>query len=137
MITIKVEGNIPKKAHDSDAGYDLVSDMDCVIQPRLTALISTGTKLELPPGYEGQVRSRSGLAYRKSVFVLNSPGTIDPDYRGDVGVILQNLSTEPFVIKKGDRIAQLVIGKIVESEMIPGDINNTKRGANGFGSTGV
>lgn len=137
MITIKVEGNIPKKAHDSDAGYDLVSDMDCVIQPRLTALISTGTKLELPPGYEGQVRSRSGLAYRKSVFVLNSPGTIDPDYRGDVGVILQNLSTEPFVIKKGDRIAQLVIGKIVESEMVQESINETKRGANGFGSTGV
>jgi dUTP pyrophosphatase len=94
--------------------------------------------MALPPGYEAQVRSRSGLASKKSVFVLNSPGTIDPDYRGDVGVILQNLGTETFIIKPGDRIAQLVIGKIIESEIeLVSKVDDTVRGTNGFGSTGV
>jgi dUTP pyrophosphatase len=136
MLTIKVEGNIPKKAHDSDAGYDLTSSVDCEIKSGQCCVIFTGTRIELPPGFEAQVRSRSGLALKKSVFVLNSPGTIDPDYRGEIGVILQNLGSNPFYVQKGDRIAQMVIGVIVESQLVAGEVNETKRGENGFGSTG-
>lgn len=136
-MKIIFEGNEPKKAHDTDAGYDLVSSIDCEIRPGQCCVIFTGTKIQLPPGFEAQVRSRSGLAMKKSVFVLNSPGTIDPDYRGEIGVILQNLGSNSFYVNKGDRIAQLVIGVVVQSEMVKGTVDNTIRGTNGFGSTGV
>ena len=101
-------------------------------------LIPTGLKIALPAGTEAQVRPRSGLAYKHGVTVLNSPGTIDADYRGDVGVILINHGKEPFVIEDGERIAQLVLARYVQLKWKPtSDLSSTERGAGGFGSTGV
>jgi len=100
-------------------------------------LVKTGLFIELPVGYEAQVRPRSGLAYKNGITVLNSPGTIDADYRGEVGVILVNLSNEPFVIENGERIAQMVIAKHEQAEWeLVEDLAETERGAGGFGSTG-
>ena len=100
--------------------------------------IKTGLFLEIPEGYECQVRPRSGLAFKKGVTVLNSPGTIDADYRGEVGVILVNLSSEPFTVEHGERIAQLVFAKVKQAKWIEvEELSETERGAGGFGSTGV
>lgn len=114
-------------------------ETDVVLQPGGRALVPTGFCFEIPQGYEVQVRSRSGLAVKHGVFVLNSPGTIDSDYRGEVKVILANTGSAPFTIKRGDRIAQLVVAPVAsdvdfaESE----NISETRRGAGGFGHTGV
>ena len=98
----------------------------------------TGLQIALPDGYEAQVRPRSGLAYKKGVTVLNAPGTIDADYRGDIGVILINMSNEDFVVEDGERIAQLIIAKYDQAEWIPvSELSETNRGEGGFGSTGV
>ena len=108
-----------------------------IIYPGGRALIPTGLKMALPIGYEAQVRPRSGLALKHGITVLNTPGTIDSDYRGDVGVVLMNCGTEPFEVLQGDRIAQLVIAKHEQAQFIPVDeLNETSRGAGGFGSTG-
>lgn len=137
-MKIKAWGNIPKKAHPFDAGYDLEAAQHQVIAPGDWTLVKTGTHISLPEGYVGYVCSRSGLALKYGVSALNSPGVIDATYTGDVGVILHNAGKEPFTVQKGDRIAQLVIQAVslavlVESEPVDG----TTRGANGFGSTGV
>jgi dUTP pyrophosphatase len=122
------------------AGMDLsaaVAD-DIVILPGKRALIATGWALAIPPGFEGQVRPRSGLAWRDGVTVLNTPGTIDADYRGEVKVVLANFGDEPFTVRHGDRIAQLVIAPVVRATLrIATSLDATDRGAGGYGSTGV
>jgi len=109
-----------------------------VLQPMVRALIPTGLFIEVPEGYEAQVRPRSGLAIKNGITVLNSPGTIDADYRGEVKVILINLSNEPFTIQNGDRIAQMVIAKYekIAWNQVP-QLSETERGAGGFGSSGI
>lgn len=102
------------------------------------AIVPTGLFIELPEGYEAQIRPRSGLAAKKGITLLNSPGTIDADYRGEIGVIVVNLSKEPFVIENGERIAQMVISKFEQIQWQAAEVlNETERGAGGFGSTGV
>lgn len=123
------------------AGLDLMAALPkgeaLTLLPLDRALVPTGLVLALPEGYEGQVRPRSGLALRSGATVLNSPGTIDSDYRGEVGVLLVNLGREPVVIERGDRIAQLVIAPVVQARLIEvRATSKTKRGAGGFGSTG-
>jgi dUTP pyrophosphatase len=122
------------------AGMDVRANLDepVILKPLERALIKTGLFLEIPEGYECQVRPRSGLAFKKGVTVLNSPGTIDADYRGEVGVILVNLSSEPFTVEHGERIAQLVFAKVKQAKWIEvEELSETERGAGGFGSTGV
>ena len=109
-----------------------------MLKPLERALIKTGLFIALPHGYEAQVRPRSGLAYKNGITVLNSPGTIDADYRGEIGVILVNLSNENFTVQDGERIAQLVVAKHEQAEFVVVDVlSETSRGAGGFGSTGV
>ena len=122
------------------AGMDLRANVPepSTLQPLERAIVKTGLFIELPIGYEAQVRPRSGLAAKKGVTVLNSPGTIDADYRGEIGVILVNLSNEPFTIENGERIAQLVIAKHERAIWEEVDeLSETERGTGGFGSTGV
>lgn len=124
----------------ASAGLDVRANLDEFIElkPLERVLVKTGLFLEIPVGYECQVRPRSGLALKKGISVLNSPGTIDADYRGEVGVILVNLSSEPFVIEDGERIAQLVFAKVEQASWEEVDeLTTTDRGAAGFGSTGV
>lgn len=130
---------LPKYTTSASAGLDLRANLpeSVVIKPGEWKLIPTGLHVELPIGYEAQVRPRSGLAYKYGITVLNSPGTIDADYRGDVGVILINHSKTEFEIKSGERIAQLVIAKHEQAEwQRVEELGNTDRGADGFGSTG-
>ena len=140
----KVEGcedlSLPISASKFSSGVDLVSaeDADTVIEPGKIKLISTGIKIMIPEGYEGQIRPRSGLALKHGITVLNTPGTIDSDYRGIVRVILINLGEEDFNIQRGDRIAQLVIQKIFFPNFkIVETLNKTKRGEGGFGHSGI
>ncbi len=121
------------------AGLDLRANIDAPItlNPLERTLVPTGLKIEIPVGYEAQVRPRSGLAAKHGLTVLNAPGTIDADYRGEVKVILVNLSNEPFVINAGERIAQLVFAKVEQAELIPSlFLSETDRGEGGFGHTG-
>lgn len=130
---------LPAYATPGAAGMDLVAACaePVTLQPGDRAIIPTGLRLELPPGYEGQVRPRSGLAARHGVTVLNAPGTIDADYRGEVGVILINLGEAPFVISRGDRIAQLVVAAVVSARPVEADtLDASERGEGGFGHTG-
>jgi dUTP pyrophosphatase len=115
---------------------DLCSVEEAVLQPNIAQAVPTGLALELPPGYEAQVRPRSGLALKFGISVPNSPGTIDPGYRGEVKVILINLGREPYTIHKGDRIAQMVVAKYEAVEVVEGELSTTDRGAGGFGSSG-
>lgn len=128
---------IPNFAHSGDAGMDLFSVTRMVINPTESALIPTGICIELPMNTEAQVRPRSGLALKHSVTVLNSPGTIDEGYRGEIKVILINHGKEPFVIEKGDKIAQMVIKPTFKIEIIQSqELSDSSRGEGGFGSTG-
>jgi len=123
----------------ASAGLDVRANIDESIElpPMGRALIKTGLFLEIPVGYECQVRPRSGLALKKGISVLNSPGTIDADYRGEVGVILVNLSNDTYVVEDGERVAQLVFAKFEQAEWIETEeLSETNRGAGGFGSTG-
>ena len=134
------EHELPPYETLASAGMDLRAQLSepVTLQPLGRAIIKTGLFIELPIGYEAQVRPRSGLAAKKGITVLNSPGTVDADYRGEIGVILVNLSQEPFVVENGERIAQLVIAKHERAEWIEVDaLSETSRGAGGFGSTGV
>lgn len=129
---------LPAYAHPSDAGMDVRSVDDMTLAPGKRALVHTGLVMLLPPMFEAQVRPRSGLALKHGVTVLNTPGTIDSGYRGEVGVILINLGDADFVIKKGDKIAQIVIAPVTQPEVVEtAEIDETDRGAGGFGSTGV
>ena len=131
---------LPHYETELSAGMDLRANIDqpIVLDTLERVLVKTGLFIELPQGYEAQVRPRSGLALKKGITCLNSPGTIDADYRGEIGVILVNLSKEPFTIEDGERIAQLVIAKHERAEWIEAvELSETERGAGGFGSTGV
>ena len=133
------QNNLPAYETLSSAGMDVRAALNetVTLKPLERKLIPTGLFLEIPHGYEVQVRPRSGLAYKNGVTVLNAPGTIDADYRGEVGVLLVNLSNEPFTIASGDRIAQLVVAKVEQIEWKPTDqLSETERGEGGFGSTG-
>ena len=128
---------LPTKAHEDDAAFDLKSRKDMEIAPHSTCLVPTGLFLELPAGYEAQVRPRSGLALKHSVTVLNSPGTIDAGYRGEVGVILINHGDCAFIIKRGDRIAQMLVQALPSVALEPSsELSSSDRGAGGFGSSG-
>ncbi|MAZ26802.1 MAG: dUTP diphosphatase [Cytophagaceae bacterium] len=130
---------LPKYETEASAGVDLRANIDSpvTLKPLERTIVPTGLFMELPIGYEAQVRPRSGLAAKKGVTVLNSPGTIDADYRGDVGVILVNLSNEEFVVEPGERVAQLVIAKHEQADWEEVEVlGETSRGAGGFGSTG-
>jgi dUTP pyrophosphatase len=132
--------DLPAYETNASAGMDLRANLSepVVLKPLGRAIIKTGLFIELPVGYEAQVRPRSGLAAKKGITVLNSPGTVDADYRGEIGVILVNLSAEDFVVENGERIAQLVIAKHERAEWIEVEtLSETTRGAGGFGSTGV
>ena len=129
---------LPSYAHPSDAGMDVRSVEDLTIAPGKRALVHTGLVMLLPPMYEAQVRPRSGLALKSGVTVLNTPGTIDSGYRGEVGVILANFGDADFHVRKGDKIAQIVIAPVTQPEIVETtEVDETDRGSGGFGSTGV
>jgi len=131
---------LPQYATPLSAGMDLRANLDApvVLRPLERRLIPTGLRIALPEGYEAQVRPRSGLALKKGVTVLNTPGTVDADYRGEVGVILINLSQEDFVVEDGERIAQMVIARHEQAELVEVSVlSETERGAGGFGHSGV
>lgn len=129
---------LPKYAKEGDAGADLYSVEKVVIPAMGRALVKTGISIQLPKNTEAQIRSRSGLALKSGIFVLNSPGTIDEGYRGDVGVILFNTTDKDFVVEKHERIAQMVIKEVLPSRFFEvEELTDSDRGSNGFGSTGV
>lgn len=144
MVKIKIRNRsrheMPTYATPLSAGLDLRANIDepLTLQPLQRALVPTGLSMALPAGYEAQVRPRSGLALKHGITVLNTPGTIDADYRGEVGIILINLSAEPFTIHDGDRIAQMVVARCEQAECIGVEsLDDTERGSGGFGHSGV
>jgi len=131
---------LPQYATELSAGLDLRANLDAAIElkPLERILVPTGLFIELPKGFEAQIRPRSGLAFKNGITVLNSPGTIDADYRGEVKVLLVNLSNTPFVVNDGERVAQMVIAKHEQIDWEPTDsLEGTRRGAGGFGHTGT
>lgn len=139
-IINKSKHALPAYETPASAGMDLRANLDnpIVLKPLERALVKTGLFIALPEGYEAQVRPRSGLAAKKGISVLNAPGTIDADYRGEIGVILVNLSTEDFTINDGERIAQMVIARHERADwQVVSELDETARGSGGFGSTGV
>ena len=143
VYRMRADAIVPRYKTSGAAGLDLAACLShpLTIQPGGTARVPTGLQIALPPGHEGQVRPRSGLAARHGVTVLNAPGTIDEDYRGEVQVILVNHGSEPFAIQHGDRIAQLIVAPVTRVAIEPVDdetaLGGTERGGGGFGSTGV
>lgn len=138
-IVNKSRHELPKYETEASAGMDIRANLEeaVVLQPLQRALVPSGLFIELPVGFEAQVRPRSGLAAKHGITVLNTPGTIDADYRGEIKVILVNLSSEPFEIKDGERIAQMIISAHAKAEWVQVDeLNQTSRGAGGFGHTG-
>lgn len=140
-VKIKLENGcedlFPKKAHVDDAGYDLYSRIDAILEPLSGMAVPVGFSMELPSGYEAQIRPRSGLAAKHHITVTNSPGTVDANFRGEVKAILYNLGREPFIIQRGDRIAQMVICELPEIELVEAtELSETDRNKNGFGSSG-
>lgn len=138
-IVNKSKHDLPHYGTSAAAGVDLRANIEepILLKPLQRALIKTGLFIELPIGYEAQVRPRSGLAYKNGITVLNTPGTIDADYRGEIGVILVNLSDQEFLVQDGERIAQMVIAKHEQAEWIQvEELSDTIRGEGGFGSTG-
>ncbi len=139
-IINKSNHDLPEYETLASAGMDLRANIseDITLKPLGRTIVKTGLFIELPVGFEAQVRPRSGLAAKKGITVLNAPGTIDADYRGEIGVILVNISNEPFVIENGERIAQLVIARHERASWnLVTELTKTKRGEGGFGSTGV
>ena len=139
-MTVKIVNNLPAYETASSAGMDLrayLPEGPITLKPMQRMLIPTGLFMEIPEGYEGQVRPRSGLAIKSGITVLNTPGTIDADYRGEVKIILINLSDSDFVINSGDRVAQIVFAKCEQMEVVNVEtLSDTERGAGGFGHTG-
>ena len=139
-IINKSKHECPKYTTTYSAGMDIRANLSnsIVLKPLERTLVKTGLHIELPNGYEAQIRPRSGLAYKNGITVLNSPGTIDADYRGEIGVVLVNLSQHDFVVEDGERVAQMVIAKHEQAEwVLSEDLDNSERGFGGFGSTGV
>ena len=145
LKTANASVRIPVYAHgaDADAGMDLYADETVYLVPNEPLLVKTGISIELPPGYEAQIRSRSGMALKQGVIVLNAPGTIDPSYRGEIGVILlwnghRQVGNQSLMIEKGTRIAQMVVSQYEEIEFETAEaLSSTDRGTGGFGSTGA
>ena len=142
MILVKIvnksNNTLPQYETPGSVGLDVKSSESVIVPAGAWTLVKTGLQVEIPYGYEIQVRPRSGLALKHGITVLNSPGTIDADYRGEIGVILMNHDTEPFEVKEGDRIAQLVLAPVERIQWLASDAldSSTKRGKKGFGSTG-
>ena len=139
QVINKSKHPLPTYATPLSAGMDVRANLEqpVTLAPMQRALIPTGLFIALPQGYEAQIRPRSGLALKKGITVLNSPGTIDADYRGEIGIILVNLSNEPFVVEDGERIAQMVIARHEQAGWLPVEtLDETARGAGGFGHTG-
>ena len=139
-IVNKSEHPLPEYKTAYSAGMDLRAfiNQDIVLQPLERALVKTGIFIELPVGYEAQIRPRSGLALKHGISIVNTPGTIDADYRGEIGVILVNLSNEPFTVKNGERICQMIIARHEQPLLVEvKELSETARGAGGFGSTGT
>ncbi|MBR4898180.1 MAG: dUTP diphosphatase [Prevotella sp.] len=139
-VVNKGQQPLPAYATEQSAGMDLRANISepVTLHPMERRLIPTGLHIALPPGYEAQVRPRSGLALKAGITVLNAPGTIDADYRGDIGVVLINLSDRDFVVNDGERIAQLVIARYEQAELVEVEVlDETKRGEGGYGHTGV
>ena len=139
-VVNKSKHKLPHYSTDESAGMDLRANLESpiILNPLERTIVKTGIYIQLPTGYEAQVRPRSGLAFKKGITVLNSPGTIDADYRGEVGVILVNLSSKEFIIEDGERIAQMVVAKHERVEwMEVKGLEETVRGSGGFGSTGI
>ena len=138
---LRESAQVPKYMSDGAAGLDLAASLESgtelTIAPGARALVGTGLAIALPPGHEAQVRPRSGLAWKHGVTVLNSPGTVDEDYRGEVKVLLINHGEQPFVVKNGERIAQLVIARVERVQLEEGPLGDTRRGAGGYGHTGT
>jgi dUTP pyrophosphatase len=135
---LSADAVLPEYAHPGDAGMDLCSAESLVIPPGGRALVHTGLAMALPAGYEAQVRPRSGLALKRGISVLNTPGTVDEGYRGEIGVILVNFGDADFQVEKGDRIAQMVVAPVTRAQVVEvADLDETARGNGGFGSTGV
>lgn len=138
VIKVNEMAKLPEYAHEGDAGMDLFSTEEVVISPSETTLIHTGIKIELPRNTEAQIRPRSGLALKHSITVLNTPGTIDEGYRGEIGVILINHGKFPFKVEKNMKIAQMVIKPIIRVSILEvGELSESERAEGGFGSTGV
>lgn len=135
---LSLTAQLPEYAHgpEEDAGMDLRALEDMTLAPGVPGLVSTGLSIELPPGFEAQIRPRSGLALRHAITLPNAPATIDPGYRGEIKVILLNLGTEPYLIHAGDRIAQMVIARYESIEWLETGLSESTRGAGGFGSSG-
>ncbi len=129
---------LPAYAHGpaEDAGMDLRAAVDALLEPGVPKLVATGLAIELPPGFEAQVRPRSGLALKHAIAMPNAPGTIDPGYRGEIGVILLNLSAAPHQIRAGERIAQLIVARYEAVEWEESELGESQRGTGGFGSSG-
>ena len=143
-MKVKIVNNssnpLPEYSTNNSAGMDLRANLDkaVVLKPLERALIPTGLYMELPQGFEAQIRPRSGLAIKKGITVLNTPGTIDADYRGEIGIIVVNLSNETFVVEHGERICQMVINKVEAINWVQvNSLNDSERGTGGFGHTGI
>jgi dUTP pyrophosphatase len=144
-VLVKVVGMgerefLPERSTEGSSGWDLMAavHVDVVIHPMERAIVPTGIALSIPRGTEGQVRPRSGLALNYGVTIVNAPGTIDSDYRGEIKVILINFGKEKYTVKRGDRVAQIVFSKVQEVTVSPvPDLDSTERGSGGFGSTGT
>jgi dUTP pyrophosphatase len=138
QIELSQNAHMPTKATAGSAGFDIKAAESKLIYAGMAKLISTGIKLAIPAGYEAQVRSRSGMSLNSSVIVLNAPGTIDSDYRGEVGVILMNVGKQDYQVEAGEKIAQLVFAKVADIEFKEAVVkSDTERGEGGFGSTGA
>lgn len=138
VVKVHKDAKLPKKALPNDVGYDIFSDEELVIKAGERKIVGTGIKLALPQGVEGQIRPKSGLAISKGITVLNSPGTIDPNYRGEVKVILINLSNADVKIEKGQKIAQIVFSRFESPKIVEAKrLGKTERNEKGFGSTGL
>lgn len=139
-VIVKTKNELPKYETINSAGMDLRANIEesIVLKPMERRLIPTGLYMALPQGFEAQIRPRSGLAFKKGITVLNSPGTIDSDYRGELMVLLINLSTEEFIVNNGERIAQMVIARheVAEFQVVE-ELDDTERGTGGWGHTGV
>ncbi len=138
VFSNNTDAKLPTKATEGSVGYDLYAAQAFIIRPLCVHAVGTGLHFEIPNNTEGQIRSRSGIAYKHQVFVINSPGTIDSDFRGEVKVLLYNLSDKDFRVNIGDRIAQIVFAPVLSPSFdLVKSLDETNRGNNGFGSTGL
>ncbi|MGE3062204.1 MAG: dUTP diphosphatase [bacterium] len=137
-VKVLTDDNVALPAYmtEGSSGADLFAIEDTLIKPKEAVLVKTGVRIEMESGCECQIRPRSGYSFKNRILILNSPGTIDSDYRGEICVIMYNLSDKEFTVKKGDRIAQMVFSQVLKAEFVRDNLNESKRGEGGFGHTG-